>query len=315
MNLPKHVVVREVGPRDGFQIEKGWIPTDKKIAVVNALSECGLPIIEVTSFTHPKWVPQMRDAEEVMAAISRRPGTRYVGLVPNVVGARRAIAAGVEGYGLSVSASDTHQRKNFNMSIEETFPIQKEIFQLGKAAGLQMTVGIAMAFGCPLEGDIPPDRVLSLLQRFIDLTGGDLEELGLADTSGMANPRQVEELVGLVRKRFPGMAVGLHIHDTRGMGLANILAGLHAGATRVDASLGGMGGCPYAPGATGNVSTEDLVHMLHDLGIETGIDLDRLLAAGKLLEDVVGHPLHSAVVRAGTNKAFRDLPLNLRAKG
>ncbi len=296
MQLPKHVTVREVGPRDGFQPEKDWIPTERKIEIINLISEAGVPEIECTSFTHPKWIPQLRDAEEVMARITRRPGTKYAALAPNLVGAKRAIAAKVDEIDLVVSASETHNLKNVNRTIKESLAEFRQIMEIANAAKVPVVGGMATVFGCPMEGDIPLERVLWIAGELLDM---GCIALSLGDSTGMANPRQIREALGALRDKFPTARIIMHLHDTRGMGLANVLASLEMGVSEFDGALGGMGGCPYAPGATGNIDTEDLVHMLHEMGIETGVDLDKLLAAAKRLQEIVGRPLYGAVMKAG----------------
>lgn len=299
MQLPKHVIVREVGPRDGFQPEKEWIPTEAKIEIVNMISRCGVPEIEVTSFTHPKWIPQLRDAEEVMAGIERRPGTEFVALAPNLVGAKRALAAKVDGIDLVVSASETHNKKNVNMSISESLTSFRQVLALANDTKVPVVGGIATVFGCPMEGDIPVERVIWVADELLKM---GCCGISLGDSTGMANPRQMREFLSEFRDRFPDVRLILHLHDTRGMGLANTLVGLEMGVLEHDAALGGMGGCPYAPGATGNISTEDMVHMFEEMGIETGINLDGLIAAGKRLREITGRDLYSTVVQAGKVK-------------
>lgn len=296
MNLPPRVVVREVGPRDGLQNEATWIPTRDKIAIIDELSECGVPVIESTSFTHPRWIPQLRDAEEVVASIKRRPGTVYSALIPNLVGAKRAVAAEMDRMALTISASETHNKKNFNMSIDDSISAFHQIMDLARESGVAFEGAIAMAFGCPMEGDISVDQVARIAREYVD---AGVSQVQLADTTGMANPTQVERVLGEMQERFPDTRFALHLHDTRGMGLANALVGLQMGVTEFDSSLGGMGGCPFAPGATGNIDTEDMVHMLHEMGIETGIDLDRLIATARRLQAMVGRELPGTVMKAG----------------
>lgn len=302
MDLPKWVSVREVGPRDGFQNEHEWIATDDKIAIIDELSESGLGVIECTSFTHPRWIPQLRDAEEVAARIVRRPGTAYSALIPNLVGARRAVAARMDRMALTISASEMHNQKNFNMSIGDSIRAFHQIMELSHESGVMFEGAVAMAFGCPMEGDISVDQVARVVREYV---GAGVPQVQLADTTGMANPAQVQRVLAELRERFPDTRFALHLHDTRGMGLANDLAGLQMGVREFDTSLGGMGGCPFAPGATGNIDTEDLVHMLHEMGIETGVDLDRLIAAARHLQAIVGHELPGAVMKAGKRSDLR----------
>lgn len=294
--LPKHVKICEVVGRDGFQNEKEFINTGDKIKIIDSLAETGLWKIEATSFVHPKAVPQLRDAEEVMAGIKRKAGVIYTCLVPNLKGAQRAIGCAVDEINVVISASGTHNLKNVGMPVEKSLENLKEIVSLALDERVPVNGSVGTAFGCPFEGVIPKNRTLEMVERCLD-TG--VKSVTLADTTGMANPRQVYDLLAEFKARWPRVPVSLHFHNTRGMGLANVLAGLQAGVDTFDASLGGLGGCPFAPGATGNISTEDLVHMLQEMGLETGIDLDRLINAAKGLEAVVGGSLPGQVIRAG----------------
>lgn len=290
------VYVQEVALRDGFQIEPDFVPTEQKIELVNALSETGLAKIEVTSFVSPKAVPNLRDAEEVMRGIRRRPGVIYSALVPNARGAERAVACAVNEINLVMSASETHNRANLNRSTAESLAGFKDVMQV--VAGTQVGVNgsISTAFGCPFEGAVPEKRVLDFAEAYLKL---GVRGVTLADTTGMAHPKQVQKLTTAMRDRFPGAELTLHFHNTRGMGLANVLTGLEAGADRFDASLGGLGGCPFAPGATGNICTEDLAHMLAAMGYDTGINLDKLLACARRLPAIVGHDVPGQVAKAG----------------
>src|SRR5437667_9400797 len=297
MKLPGRVTICEVGTRDGFQIEPDFIPTELKIEVVDRLSEAGVPRIEVTSFVHPKVVPQLRDAEQVMARIARRPGTRYAALVPNDKGASRAVDAGVDAIHTVVSASESHNLANGNMTVAESLVKLRGVMQIAERARVPMHGGISTSFGCPFEGDVPLARVEDVVKAFVDMGA---RAIGLADTTGMANPRQVARTLERLMPRFPGIEWTLHTHDTRAMAIPNILAALELGVTHLDASIGGLGGCPFAPGASGNVCSEELVHCLHAMGVRTGIDLDRLLAASRRVQDVVGRTLPGQIVKAGT---------------
>jgi hydroxymethylglutaryl-CoA lyase len=304
MNLPARVTMCEVGTRDGFQIEPDFIPTETKIEVVDRLSEAGVPSIEVTSFVHPKVVPQLRDAEAVMAAIRRRPGTRYSALVPNDKGAVRAVDAGVDELHTVLSASESHNLANVNMTIDESLEKLRAVMQVAERARVPVACGISTSFGCPFEGDVPVDR----LERIVGaLVGMGARAIGLADTTGMANPRQVGRVLERVVPRFPGVTWTLHTHDTRAMAIPNILAAMEHGVTHFDSSIGGLGGCPFAPGASGNVCSEDLVHCLHAMGIETGIDLDRLVDVSRRVQEIVGRALPGQIVKAG--KADRRYPV------
>lgn len=302
MDLPSSVQVTDVGPRDGLQTEPTFVPTAKKIAVVEALAAAGVPRIEATSFVHPRAVPQMADAEAVLAGIQRRLGTRYAALVPNLRGAERALGARADELNVVVSSTESMSQANVKMSVADSITACAAVVRLAAPAGVPVACAVTTSFGCPYEGLVAPERVVDVVARLVD-TG--VTEVALADTIGVANPRQVTELVGLVRGRWPELPLGLHFHDTRGLGLANVLAGLEAGVTRYDASAGGLGACPFAPGATGNICTEDLVYMLHELEISTGIDLGALIAAARLLRDTVGHEVPSRMLRAGPRPAPR----------
>ena len=296
MRLPERVTLCEVGTRDGFQIEPEFIPTEQKIEVVDLLADAGLPRIEVTSFVSPKAVPQLRDAEAVMAGIRRRPGTRYAALVPNDKGASRAVDAGVTVIHTVLSASESHNLANVNMTIAESIDKLRAVGQIATRAGVPMQCGVSTSFGCPFEGDVPLDRLQSVVARLVDLGA---RGIGLADTTGMANPRQVTEVLERLMPRFPGIEWTLHTHDTRAMAIGNILAAMQCGVTNFDASIGGLGGCPFAPGASGNVCTEDLVHCLHSMGVETGIDLPALVETSRRVQEIIGRSLPGQIVKAG----------------
>lgn len=293
--LPSRVSIREVGPRDGLQNEDP-VPTAAKVRLLDALSATGVGRIEAVSFVHPKAIPQMADADQVWAAAVRAPGVRYSALVPNSRGADRALAAGCTEIEVVVSASDTHNRRNVHRSTAGSLDDIAAIIDAVHRRGAIAEVIVATSFGCPYEGDVDPARVAGIVDRAV-ADGADRVSFG--DTTGMATPRRVRDVVAVVRDRHPDLELLLHFHDTRGTALANVLTGLELGVTGYDASVGGLGGCPYAPGATGNVATEEVVHMLHDMGIETGIDLDALLAAAALAEEIVGRRLPSGVLRAG----------------
>jgi hydroxymethylglutaryl-CoA lyase len=286
------ISIREVGPRDGLQNEAP-VPTAAKVELLDALSGTGVRRIEAVSFVHPKAIPQMADAAEVWAAAHRAPGVRYSALVPNLKGAQRALDAGFTELEVVVSASDTHNRANLNRSTEESLAEIAALIGAAHDAGATVEVIVATSFGCPYEGDVPPARVAGIVERVLR-DGAD--RLAYGDTTGMATPRRVRDLLAAVPRDRPAL---LHFHDTRGTGLANILTALDLGVTEFDASVGGLGGCPYAPGASGNVATEEVVHMLEDMGLHTGIDLDRLIAAAELAERIVGRTLPSGVLRAG----------------
>ena len=305
MRLPERVTMCEVGTRDGFQIEPDFIPTAQKVEVVDRLSAAGLPRIEVTSFVHPKAVPQLRDAEEVMARITRRPGTRYAALVPNEKGAVRAIEAGVDAIHTVLSASESHNLANVNMTIAESLDRLGAVLRVAAAAKLHVACGISTSFGCPFEGDVPLAQLERVVGRLIEMGA---RAVGLADTTGMANPRQVGRVLEHLIPRFPGIEWTLHTHDTRAMAIANILAAMEHGVTNFDASIGGLGGCPFAPGASGNVCTEDLVHCLHAMGVQTGIDLDRLVGVSRRVQEIVGRALPGQIVKAGASTRKYPVP-------
>jgi hydroxymethylglutaryl-CoA lyase len=299
------VEIFEVVARDGLQNEARFVETADKIKLIDALSQTGLAKIEATAFVSPKAVPNMRDATEVMAGIKRAPGIIYSALVPNLRGAEAAITGGVQEVNLVFSASESHNKANVRMSCEESLTALSTIISTCKAAGLPANVSIATSFGCPFEGIMPAARVLGFIQR---CTGMGVSHITLADTTGMANPAQVEALVSQTRKRFPDLALTLHFHDTRGMGLANVYAAYHAGARRFDAALGGIGGCPFAPGATGNICTEDTVHMFEQMGVETGVNLPKLLEIAKTLPALVGHDTFGSVLKAGRSCDLHPMP-------
>jgi hydroxymethylglutaryl-CoA lyase len=296
MELPGRVLVTDVGARDGLQSEPTFIPTERKVAIVDALSAAGVRRIEVTSFVSPRAVPQMADAEAVMAQIARAPGVRYSALVPNARGAERALAARADELNVVTSSTETMNQRNLRMSIAESIAACAEIVRLAEPAGVPVAGVVSTSFGCPYEGAVTVEQVIAVVERLVD---AGVSEVSLADTIGVGNPRQVEALVAAVRARWPAMPLGLHFHDTRGLGLANVLAGLQAGVARFDASVSGVGACPFAPGATGNICTEDLVYLLDELGVATGVDLGKLIAAARLVREVVGHEVPSRMLRAG----------------
>jgi hydroxymethylglutaryl-CoA lyase len=299
-SLPAHADIREVGPRDGLQNEPP-VPVDDRVRLIDALSATGLRRIEAASFVAPTAIPAMAGAETVMAEITRRPGVVYSALVPNVRGAERAIAAAADEVQLVVSASETHNLKNVRRSVAESLVAAHEVASLAHGAGTPVEAIVSTAFGCPYEGDVAPERVAQVAGHLVD-AGAD--RLSFGDTTGMATPRRVDDLLdALERAGIASAGVGLHFHDTRGTALANVLAALERGLTRFDASIGGLGGCPYAPGASGNAVTEDLVHMVEDLGIDTGIDLVALIGCAALAQEIVGRELPSAMLHAGPRLA------------
>ena len=296
MELPTKVEIVEVGPRDGFQIEPVSIPTEQKIRIINQLSETGLRRIETTSFAHPRVIPQLADAAEVIAGITRKNDISYTAWVPNKKGVERALQSGVKEVNLTVSASESHNKNNVNMSIAESLQTIREAARLALDNGMKITGSIATTFGCPFEGRVSPQKVEEIAQEYLDM---GMREIILADTTGMANPLQVTEMIGRLRNKSKNVDIRLHFHNTRGAGMANVLAALFEGITIFDTSIGGLGGCPYAPGATGNISTEDTVHMLESMGIDTGIDLLKLIDCAKMVGDLLGRELPGQVMKAG----------------
>ena len=294
-NLPRQVTIVEVGPRDGLQNEAALVPTPLKIAFVDRLTTAGLPAIEVSAFVSPKWVPQMGDASEVFAGITRRDGVRYGALVPNRAGLDRALAAGVRDIAIFAAASETFSRKNINQSIDASFAAYRDVTDAAMQGGLRVRAYLSTSFGCPFEGDVDPRRVVELTERLLQLGA---YEVAVSDTIGIAHPGQVSRLLDLLLAHVDATRVALHFHDTRGTALANVLAALHHGITTFDSSAGGLGGCPYAPGAAGNLATEDLLFMLHGLNIDTGVSLESVVQASRAIEGVIGHPLPSRYVRA-----------------
>ncbi|MFP5336808.1 MAG: hydroxymethylglutaryl-CoA lyase [Actinomycetes bacterium] len=295
MDWPQQVSLREVGPRDGLQNEDP-VPTDAKVRLLDLLAGTGLRRIEAVSFVHPRAIPQMADADEVWARARKDPAVRYSALVPNLRGAQRAIAAGFTELEVVVSASDTHNRRNVNRSTAESLDDVAGVVQHVHDAGGTVEVIVATSFGCPYEGEVPLRRVLDVVDRAV-ADGAD--RIAFGDTTGVGTPRRVAELVDGYRSAHDGVPFLLHFHNTRGTALANLLVALEHGATEFDASVGGLGGCPYAPGASGNVATEEVVHMLEDMGVATGVDLEALLEVAAYAQEVVGHELPSGVLKAG----------------
>jgi hydroxymethylglutaryl-CoA lyase len=293
--LPNRISVREVGPRDGLQNEQP-VPTQAKIELIDQLSATGVQRIEAVSFVRPDAIPQMADASAVWDGIERASGVRYSALVPNLRGAVRALDSGLTEIEAVVSASDTHNRKNVNRSTAESLDDIAEIIALAHDRGATCQVIVSTAWGCPYEGDVPIERVVATASRAI---ADGAETISFGDTTGMATPGRVRALVGEFRSANPEIGLNLHFHNTRGTGLANVLAALELGVADFDASVGGLGGCPYAPGATGNIATEELVHMVEDMGVGTGIDLAAMIDAAATAERIIGRQLPSQVLRAG----------------
>ena len=300
----KRLNIHEVAPRDGLQIEPVFVPTEEKIALVDRLSSTGLTKIEVTSFTSSRAIPALADAQAVMDGIRRAAGVEYAALVPNVRGGERALACGVDELNVVMSASESHNRANLRMSREQSLNQFADIVALARGAAA-VNASLSTAFGCPFEGRVDDAEVLGWVERIAALGIG---RLTLCDTTGMADPARVQRLCAAVLTRHPRLILTAHFHDTRGMGLANVLAALEAGVERFDASLGGLGGCPFAPGASGNVCTEDMVHMLQAMGYDTGVDLDALLECVRSLPGLVGHDIPGQVVKAGPSSRRHPLP-------
>jgi hydroxymethylglutaryl-CoA lyase len=296
--LPSRVRIREVGPRDGFQNEPETIATEDKVRLIDLLSASGLERIEVTSFVRPDVIPQLSDAERVLGSVQRRPGVAFSVLIPNERGLERALAMRdrFDEVNVFISASETHNLKNVNCSIEESMQRLERTLAMAREADLRCEGVISVSFGCPYEGEVPADRVFGIAER---LAAAGCGEIGFGDTTGMANPRQVREFFAAARDRLGGIELTAHCHNTRGQGLANVLAALEEGVESFESSFGELGGCPVPPGATGNVSTEDVVSMLHEMGVETGVDLPRLIEASRAAQEVLGRPLGAHVLRAG----------------
>ena len=295
MPLPSRVALVEVGPRDGLQNEPGSVPTAAKVAFIDRLAAAGAPTIEAAAFVNPTWVPQMADAEAVFAGIAQRPGVRYSALVPNLRGLDRAIAAGVTEVAVFAAASETFSQRNINQTIEQSLETYAAVCARALAAGVRVRAYVSTAFGCPFEGDVPPARVARVATALLKMGAF---EVAVSDTIGVAHPGQVPRVLEAVAAGVPLDRIALHFHDTRGAALANVLTALDLGVTTFDASAGGLGGCPYAPGATGNLATEDLIYMLDGLGIHTGVDLDALVDASAGIEAALGHALPSRAYRA-----------------
>jgi hydroxymethylglutaryl-CoA lyase len=309
-DFSERLIVQEVSPRDGLQIEPKWVETADKIALIDQLSLAGFSRIEAGSFVSPKAIPALRDGDEVFRGIRRQPGVTYVALIPNLKGAQRALEAGADELNLVMSASQTHNLANMRMRREQSLAAFGDVVALVQGTALSLNGSIATTFGCPFEGVIDEDIVMQIVDTYLEL---GMHGVTLADTTGMANPRQVYRLVQRVLQRLPASALTLHFHNTRGLGLSNVLAAYEAGARRFDASLGGLGGCPFAPGASGNICTEDLVNLCAEMGIDTGIDLPHLLTLSRRLPDLLGHEMPGQVAKAGRNCDLHPAPDNLPA--
>lgn len=306
--------INDVAVRDGFQIEKHFIPTATKVEVIDQLSRTGLHKIEVTSFVSPKAVPALADANEVLAAIERVPGVVYVALVPNIRGVQNAAATAKKPDEVNgvMSASETHNRANINRTHEQSLAELPTMAKVAHEAGMKISMSLSTTFGCPFEGHVAEDVVMRFVEAY---RNAGVDAISLADTTGMANPRQVHDLTRKVLERFPApdeTFYTLHFHNTRGMGLANVVAGIEAGVRSFDGSISGLGGCPFAPGATGNICTEDMVNMLEDMGYDTRVDLAKLIAVARRIPAVVGHDVPGQVMKAGVTMHLHDLPEYLR---
>ncbi len=296
MTQPTRVEITEVGPRDGLQAEAKQVPTETKIELINRLIDAGVPRIEATSFVSPRAVPQLADAEQVMAGVTRSPGSVLAALVPNKRGALRAAEAHVDEMVVFASASESHNQKNVNRSIDESLAGFEEVARVADDANIPVHGAIATAFGCPFEGDVPAEQVARMAKRYQDM---GFVAVSLGDTTGMATPPLVERAVHAIRDTAPGLSIGLHFHNTRGVGLACVMTGLAEGVDRYEGSFGGIGGCPFAPKATGNICTEDLVYLLEEMGIDTGVDLRKLSAIACDVETIVEHELPGQIMKAG----------------
>lgn len=296
MQNRKKVHITEVAPRDGFQMERKFIPTETKIRITNALLRCGFKKIEATSFISPKAIPQMKDAGKLIAGLDRSTGAIISALVPNKKGAENAAKAGVDEMMTFLSASESHNKSNVNRSIEESLQGLKSVFKIAKMTDIEIASGIGVAFGCPFEGDVQTEKVVGIVERLLDM---GTTTITLGDTTGMGTPPIVRETCEELLKRFNNIDLSLHFHNTRGIGLVNVYAALDLGLTKFESTVGGLGGCPFAPGATGNICTEDLVYLFHEMGIDTGVDLDKLIEVSKEVEVIIGRTLPGQLMKAG----------------
>ena len=302
MKLPAEATIYEVGPRDGLQNEARQVPTAEKIRFIDALVASGIRNIEITSFVSPKWIPQLADAAEVARGVHRQPGVRMSALVPNKRGLDTALASGMKEIAVFMSASETHNKKNVNKTIADTLAAFDDVVPHARAAGVAVRAYLSTCFGCPYEGDVDPEAVVALTGRLCDM---GVYQVSISDTIGVANPQQVEDVLGRVLAKHAAPSLAVHFHDTQGTALANCMVALMLGISTIDAAAGGLGGCPYAPGASGNLATEDVVAMLHGMGIKTGIDLDKLTEASRTAATFVGHELPSKYLKAHIGKQAR----------
>ena len=305
MKEPDVITVVEVGPRDGLQNEPGSVSTSDKVAFVNALAAAGLPVIEVSAFVSRRWVPQMADAAEVFAGIDRHAGTRYTALVPNLAGLDRAATAGVGEVAIFAAATESFSRRNINQGVDEALERYASVCAAARERGMRVRAYLSTAFGCPFEGAVDPGRVASLTARLLEMGAF---EVAVSDTIGVAHPGQVRTLVTRLLTDIPAEQIALHLHDTRGTALANVLTALDFSIRTFDAAAGGLGGCPFAPGAAGNLATEDLIYMLDGLGVQTGVDLDALIRASETIGQRLGRPLPSRVLQARTRATYGSIP-------
>jgi hydroxymethylglutaryl-CoA lyase len=302
LKLPAEVTIYEVGPRDGLQNEARNVPTADKIRFIDALVASGIRAIEITSFVSPKWIPQLADSAEVARGVHRPSGVRMSALVPNRRGLDTALASGMKEIAVFMSVSETHNKKNVNKSVDETLAAFDEVVPAARDAGLKVRAYLSTSFGCPYEGDVDPDKVVDLVGRLRDM---GVYQVSVSDTIGVANPAQTEDVLGRVLAKHPVDAIAVHMHDTQGTALANVVVAMQMGVTTIDSAAGGLGGCPYAPGASGNLATEDVVAMLHSMGVATGIDLDKLTEASRTASTFVGHELPSKYLKAHLGKQAR----------
>jgi hydroxymethylglutaryl-CoA lyase len=302
VKLPAEATIYEVGPRDGLQNEARQVPTAEKIRFIDSLVAAGIRDIEITSFVSPKWIPQLADSAEVARGVRRPPGVRMSALVPNKRGLETALAAGMKEIAVFMSASETHNKKNVNKTIAETLTAFEEVVPHARAAGVLVRAYLSTVFGCPYEGDVDPEVAVALTGQLRDM---GVYQVSISDTIGVANPLQVEDVLGRVLAKHPASSLAVHFHDTQGTALANCVVALTLGITTIDSAAGGLGGCPYAPGAAGNLATEDVVAMLHGMGVKTGIDLDKLTEASRTAATFVGHELPSKYLKAHIGKQAR----------
>lgn len=305
MTRSKYAIITEVCPRDGFQSISESVPTETKVEIINALIACGFPQLEVTSFVHPKAIPQLKDADEVLTKINRSKDVKFRALVPNVRGLERAIAAGVDKVKLMLSASDSHSLSNANCTTLEALAQYEPVIVHANEAGMGVSGSISVAFGCPYEGDIPVERLEMIVERYQSY---GIDQISLADTTGMANPSKIKRNVRALQGKFPDITFSLHLHNTRGMAFANAVAGWEEGIVHFDSSTGGLGGCPYAPGASGNIASEDLIHGFEEMGIQTNVSLDRVLEVAKLIQQKLPQHVDSFLLKAGKSSELSARP-------